>query len=192
MVNHGLSTGGLFLLVGMLYERYHTRMMPDYGGMAARLKLLSLSMIVVCLSSVGMPFLNGFVGEMMVLAGVMDMPCPTCALWLGVIGAAGIVLGAWYLFTMLQKVFFGPLKEPHHDPNHGPVTDLNLRELATLVPVLAACLVIGIRPQPMIDAMKRDVAVVTRISDDARNRAEQSKKLTPTLERILESRDRSR
>src|SRR5207302_2210977 len=72
MINHGLSTGALFLLVGMLYERYHTRMIPDYGGMAARLKLLSLAMVFVCLTSVGLPGLNGFIGEMLVLGGVFE------------------------------------------------------------------------------------------------------------------------
>jgi NADH-quinone oxidoreductase subunit M len=167
MINHGLSTGGLFLLVGLLYERYHTRMMSDYGGLAARLKLLSIAMIFVCLSSVGMPFLNGFVGEMLVLAGVIDLKTSeTSAMVLAVVGAAGIVLGAWYLFTMLQRVFFGPLKEPHHDPNHGPVRDLDARELAIIVPVAAACLFIGIYPRPVLDAMRRDVALVTRIVED--------------------------
>jgi NADH-quinone oxidoreductase subunit M len=162
MINHGLSTGGLFLLVGMLYERYHTRMMGDYGGMAARLKLLAMAMVFVCLSSVGMPFLNGFVGEMLVLAGVVDMRGGD-AMVLAAVGAAGIVLGAWYLFTMLQRVFFGSLKEPHHDPNQGPVGDLDLREIFTLLPVVVACLWIGLYPQPMINAMKSDVALVTKI-----------------------------
>ncbi len=165
MINHGLSTGGLFLLVGMLYDRYHTRMMGDYGGMAAQLKLLALAMVFICLSSVGMPFLNGFVGEMLVLAGLVDMKPRGDGLALAAVGAAGIVLGAWYLFTMLQRVFFGPPKEPHHDPNHGPVGDLDLRELLTLLPIVAACLWIGLYPQPMIDAMKRDVALVTKIAE---------------------------
>src|SRR5260370_40896888 len=112
MINPGLSTGGLFLLVGMLYDRYHMRMMHDYRGMAARLKLLSLAMVFICLSSVGTPLLNGFVGEMLVLAGVMDLKMShTAAIVFGAAGAAGIVLGAWYLFTMLKNVFFGPLKE---------------------------------------------------------------------------------
>lgn len=185
MVNHGLSTGGLFLLVGLLYERYHTRMMGDYGGIAEKLKMLSLAMVFICLSSVGLPFLNGFIGEMMVLAGVMDLSRPTWGLWFAAIGAAGIVLGAWYLFTMLQRVFFGPLHEPHHDPNQGPVTDLNLRELAIMLPVIAACLWIGLNPQSLLDATKRDVAVVSRIADDARARSEQTKRLTPELEKIL-------
>ena len=83
MINHGLSTGGLFLLVGMLYDRYHTRQMADYSGMAARLKLLGAFMVFICLTSVGMPGLNGFVGEMLVLGGVYDMrrrPFPDMAL----------------------------------------------------------------------------------------------------------------
>ncbi|MFL5340471.1 MAG: NuoM family protein [Gemmataceae bacterium] len=172
MINHGLSTGGLFLLVGMLYERYHTRMMGDYGGLGARLKLLSLSMVFICLSSVGMPFLNGFIGEMLILAGVMDLRVSPGWAWaFSIAGAAGLVLGAWYLFTMLKNVFFGPLKEPHHDPNEGPVLDLDLRELATLIPVGLCCLAIGIYPQPMLRSTERDVGVVSRICDQARARA---------------------
>jgi NADH-quinone oxidoreductase subunit M len=170
MINHGLSTGGLFLIVGMLYDRYHTRMMPDYGGMAARLKLLALAMVFVCLTSVGIPFLNGFVGEMLILGGVMDLKVSRGLSWaFGVAGAAGIVLGAWYLFTMLKNVFFGPLKEPHG--GHQPVGDLNLREVAILGPLFALCLLIGIFPQPMLNVIRRDVGVVSKISDDARERA---------------------
>ncbi len=167
MINHGLSTGGLFLLVGMLYERFHTRMMNDYGGVAARLKMLSVAMVFICLSSVGMPFLNGFIGEMLVLAGAIELKSSeSAALALTIVGAAGIVLGAWYLFTMLQRVFFGPLKLPHHDPNQGPIRDLDARELLTLVPVGVACLLIGVYPRPILDSMKRDVALVTRIIAD--------------------------
>ena len=175
MINHGLSTGGLFLIVGMLYERYHTRTIADYGGLGARLKILSLAMVFICLSSVGIPFLNGFIGEMLVLAGVMDRQVSRgWSILFGVSGAAGIVLGAWYLFTMLKNVFFGPLKEPHHDPNDGPVFDLDLRELATLVPVGICCLIIGIYPQPLLDSTKRDIGVVSRICDRARERAANS------------------
>jgi NADH-quinone oxidoreductase subunit M len=169
MINHGLSTGGLFLLVGMLYDRYHTRMMDDYSGVAARLKLLAIAMVIICLSSVGMPFLNGFIGEMLILAGVMDMPIGLGAFILAAVGAAGLVLGAWYLFTMLRRVFFGPLNLPHHDPNQGPVSDLTLRELATIVPVIAACLYIGLYPQPMIATTQRDVALIADIVQTRQN-----------------------
>jgi NADH-quinone oxidoreductase subunit M len=171
MVNHGLSTGGLFLLVGMIYERYHTRMISDYGGMAARLKIYSAFMVFICLTSVGMPGLNGFVGEMLVLAGVYDLR--DLGGWgstFAVVVAIGIVLGAWYLFTMLMNVFFGPLREPEH---HGePITDLNQRELATILLVAIPCLLLGLFPQPVIEATRGDIAVVARIADQAHRRAQ--------------------
>jgi NADH-quinone oxidoreductase subunit M len=168
MVNHGLSTGGLFLLVGMLYERYHTRMIPDYGGMAARLKVLSVFMVFICLTSVGFPGLNGFISEMLVLAGVYQA---TGLSWFTLSIAAGIFLGGWYLFTMLKNVFFGPLREPHHDGHE--VSDLNLRELAAIVPLALLCLGLGLYPKPVLDAARRDVNCVVMIADAARARAAQ-------------------
>src|SRR5262249_31894833 len=139
MINHGLSTGALFLLVGMLYERYHTRRVGDYGGMAARLKLLSVFMVFICLSSVGLPGLNGFVGEFLILAGIYDLKgSPVSGSFLATLGSTGIVLGAWYLFTLLLRVFFGPVKEPeshHTGSEHGPSGDLNGREFAALAPI---------------------------------------------------------
>jgi NADH-quinone oxidoreductase subunit M len=170
MINHGLSTGGLFLLVGMLYDRYHTRQMADYSGMAARLKLLSTFMVFICLTSVGMPGLNGFVGEMLVLAGVYDLyGASVSGYGFAVVLAIGIVLGAWYLFTMLLRVFFGPLREP--DTHHHHVSDLNLRELATIVPIMGLCLLLGVWPQPVLDAARADTGVVARIADQAKHRA---------------------
>ncbi|HEV3145549.1 MAG TPA: NADH-quinone oxidoreductase subunit M [Gemmataceae bacterium] len=171
MINHGLSTGGLFLLVGMLYERYHTRMMKDYGGLAAKLKVLSLFMVFICLSSVGLPFLNGFVGEVLMLAGVFDLRSDAVnGIVFAVAGAAGIVLGAWYLFTMLQRVFFGPLHEPHHGAG-SLIFDLSVRELAAMIPLAVVCLLIGILPQPILNTARRDIEVVARISAAAYDRA---------------------
>jgi NADH-quinone oxidoreductase subunit M len=170
MINHGLSTGGLFLIVGMLYDRYHTRQMADYSGIAARLKLLSAFMVFICLTSVGMPGLNGFVGEMLVLAGVYDLNGPKASgFGFAVVLAIGIVLGAWYLFTMLQRVFFGPLREP--DTHGHQVDDLNGRELATIGPVAILCIVLGVWPQPVIEAIRADVGVVAGIADRAKQRA---------------------
>ncbi len=174
MINHGLSTGALFLLVGMLYERYHTRTIGDYGGMAARLKLFGCFMVFICLTSVGLPGLNGFVGEVLVLWGIYDsrgagVNGPVLAM----VAASGIVLGAWYLFSLLRRVFFGPVKEPHHE-GHAPVADLKVRELAALVPIAAACLFIGLYPQPLLDAAKRDLKVVADTADAARARVENS------------------
>src|SRR5262249_11805719 len=128
MVNHGLSTGALFLLVGMLYERYHTRRLTDYGGMASRLHLLAVFMVFICLWRAGLPGLNGFIGEALVLFGAFNLQgSPVSGPLLAVLAATGIVLGAWYLLTMLQRVFFGPLKEPAH-AEHEPVRDLCFRE----------------------------------------------------------------
>jgi NADH-quinone oxidoreductase subunit M len=174
MINHGLSTGAMFLLVGMLYERYHTRKISDFGGMAARLPLLGAFMVFVCLSSVGLPGLNGFIGEALSLFGVFEQQWLVQKQfpWYAIAGAAGMVLGAWYLFTMLQRVFFGELKEPPvvgHD-SHEPITDLNLREILTVAPIMVLCLAIGVYPQPMLESMKPEVDSVSRIAQMARER----------------------
>lgn len=109
MVNHGLSTGMLFLIVGMVYDRYHTRSLKEMSGLGSQLKLITAFMVFACLSSAGLPGLNGFVGEFLCLAGIWEVR-PLYA----VLAATGVILGAWYLLTMLQKAFFGPLKEPIH------------------------------------------------------------------------------
>ncbi len=178
MINHGLSTGGLFLLVGMLYERYHTRLMADYGGMAARLKLLGVAMMFICLSSAGLPGLNGFWGEVLSLMGIATVheanpvtgKVPAIGPVFTALGATGVVLGAWYLFTMLRRVFFGPVKEPHHE-GREPVRDLNGRELAALVPIGVLCVALGVYPQPFFNAADRELKVVAGIADAARARA---------------------
>lgn len=176
MINHGLSTGALFLLVGMLYERYHTRKISDYGGMARRLPLLGACMVFVCLSSVGLPGLNGFIGEVLSLFGVFQRQYGLGQFPLyAIVGASGMLLGAWYLFTMLRKVFFGPVKEPSlgHD-EHGEIHDLNLREWVTVAPIMVLCVVIGVYPQPMIESAQPDLKIVAEIAQRARERAPQT------------------
>lgn len=150
MINHGLSTGGLFLLVGMIYERYHTRQLADLHGLASRLPLLACAMVFISMASIGLPGLNGFVGEILSIGGMFERHTVYA-----VIGALGLVLGAWYLLTMLQTVLFGPFVEPPHgEPNVG---DMNLREALALAPICVLCLWIGVKPQPLLDTIKPDV-----------------------------------
>ena len=153
MINHGLSTGGLFLLVGMIYDRYHTRQLDDLQGLAARLPLLATTTAFIAMASIGLPGLNGFVGEMLSLAGMFRRH-PLYA----VLGATGVVLGAWYLLNMLQHAFFGPLREPAHGDDD--VGDMNVRESLAIVPICAMCLFLGLAPQPVLNIIRPDVEAV--------------------------------
>jgi NADH-quinone oxidoreductase subunit M len=156
MVNHGLSTGALFLLVGMVYDRYHTRELSELGGLATRLPLLSVCMVFICLASAGLPGLNGFVGELLSLIGMFKANPIYAA-----IGATGVVLGAWYLLDMLRRAFFGPLKEPVSA--HGPILDINMREGLAVVPLMILCLWIGVFPKPLLDTIEDDVRLVVKM-----------------------------
>ena len=156
MVNHGLSTGALFLLVGMVYDRYHTRELSELGGLATRLPLLSVCMVFICMASAGLPGLNGFVGEVLSLIGMFKSN-PVY----GAIGAAGVVLGAWYLLDMLRRAFFGPLKEPASA--HGPILDINMREAVAVMPLMVLCLWIGVFPKPILDTIEDDVRAVVKM-----------------------------
>jgi NADH-quinone oxidoreductase subunit M len=160
MINHGLSTGGLFLLVGMIYERYHTRQLDDLHGLASRLPLLACAMVFISMASIGLPGLNGFIGEILSLGGMFQRHPIYAA-----IGALGLVLGAWYLLSMLQTVLFGPFVEPHH--GEANVGDLNLREALALAPIFVLCLWIGVRPQPLLDTIKPDVDRVAALYENA-------------------------
>jgi NADH-quinone oxidoreductase subunit M len=187
MINHGLSTGGLFLLVGMLYERYHTRKMADYGGMGARLHLLGVFMVFITLSSIGLPGLNGFLGEFLVLAGMYDFDGPQVrGPLLAALGAGGVLLGAWYMLTLIRRVFCGPIKEPHHEGHH-PIADLNGRELAALIPIAVLCLALGVYPKPFFDSVRPEIKVVSSIADRARQRAEPQPAATAQREAIQQA-----
>ena len=163
MINHGLSTGALFCIVGMFYERYHTRQLSELGGLASRMPLLGVAMVFTSFASIGLPGLNGFVGEVLALMGMFKRD-PILAM----IGATGVVLGAWYLLGVLQKAFFGPLQEPHHGDDHEPVADLNAREVLALAPLLTMCLWLGLFPQPVLDLIRPDVESLSRLYRDVR------------------------
>jgi NADH-quinone oxidoreductase subunit M len=142
MVNHGLSTGALFLLVGMIYERRHTRLIADFGGLARILPVFTVCFLVVTLSSIGLPGLNGFVGEFLVLAGTFRVNVP-----LAVVASLGVILAAVYMLWMFQRVMFGQVT---HEANRR-LLDLSPRELATIVPVIVLIVWIGIYPKPFLE-----------------------------------------
>ena len=159
MVNHGLSTGALFLVIGFMYERYHTRDINKIGGLAKVMPWLAFFLVFFTLSSIGLPGLNGFVGEFLVLLGtatsaqVLDGVAPGPLGYGYVIPAAlGIILGAVYMLWMCQRVLFGPLREPPNTPDlsSGLTKDLTRREIAILVPIAVSCLVLGVYPKPML------------------------------------------
>lgn len=146
MINHGLSTGALFLLVGMIYERRHTKLIADYGGIARVMPAFATLYMIVMLSSVGLPGLNGFVGEFLILLGAFQSPYLGSS-WFAVLGATGVILGAVYLLWSYQRVFFGTL---HHEENRN-LKDLNPREYAVLLPILLFIVWIGFFPKTFLD-----------------------------------------
>ena len=141
MINHGISTGALFLLVGMIYERRHTRAIDSYGGIARVVPLFAAILTFVSLSSIGLPGTNGFVGEFLVLLGSFrTYPI------LAVISATGVIFAAAYLLWAIQRILFNPLARPENE--HIP--DLNRRELALLLPLIAVIIWLGVYPAPVL------------------------------------------
>jgi len=151
MLNHGVSTGALFLLFGMLYERRHARLMSDYGGIAKVMPVFTAFFLIVTFSSIAVPGTNGFVGEFLVLLGTFKSTLP---LAFGVVAASCVVLGAAYMLWMVQKVFFGTIT---HQENLG-LKDLSLREVATALPLLALIAMMGLKPQPVLDLLNPSTA----------------------------------
>ena len=148
MVNHGLSTGALFLLVGVVYERRHTRMIADYGGIAGIVPAYTGIFLLVTLSSIGLPGLNGFIGEFLILAGSWRV-FPAAVVFAGL----GIIIGAVYMLWMFQRVFWNPLS---HDENRT-LTDLNLREVLALAPLVVLIVWIGVHPTTFLSPMEAAV-----------------------------------
>jgi NADH-quinone oxidoreductase subunit M len=138
-INHGISTGALFLIVGVLYERRHTRLISEFGGLSTPMPNFAALYMIVSLSSLGLPLLNGFIGEFRILSGVFEVS-KTWAVW----GVLGIVLGAAYLLWLYQRVMFGPVT----NPANTNLPDLNLREYITLVPLILWAFWIGVYPKP--------------------------------------------
>jgi NADH-quinone oxidoreductase subunit M len=153
MLNHGLSTGALFLLVGMIYERRHSRLIDDFGGLWRQLPVFSAILMLVTFSSIGLPGLNGFIGEFLILLGAFSVSPGWTAL-----AATGLILGAVYMLWMFRRVIFGPLVHPENQR----LQDLNGRELLIMAPIIALIIVMGVYPQPFLDRMRPSVDFTLR------------------------------
>src|SRR2546421_518486 len=147
-INHGISTGALFLIVGVLYERRHTRMISEFGGLATPMPNFAAIYLIISLSSLGMPLLNGFIGEFTILQGAFQVS-KAWAAW----GTLGVILGAAYLLWLYQRVMFGSVTNPANE--HLP--DLNLREMVCLVPLIVLAFWIGIYPKPFFSIIEKPV-----------------------------------
>jgi NADH-quinone oxidoreductase subunit M len=152
-INHGISTGALFLIVGVLYERRHTRTISEFGGLATPMPNFAAIYLIISLSSLGMPLLNGFIGEFTILQGAFQVS-KAWAAW----GSLGVVLGAAYLLWLYQRVMFGPVTQFANED----LPDLNLREYATLVPLVILAFWIGIYPKPFFALIEQPVQAIVR------------------------------
>ena len=148
MINHGISTGALFFLVGVIYERRHTRLLSDFGGLAENMPWFAVMLIVATLSSVGLPGTGGFVGEFLILNGVFQAK-PIAA----ICASLGVLLGAVYMLTLCRKILFGPLD----NPENKELKDLNAREFGYLVPLAILAIVMGVFPNAFINKTRPSI-----------------------------------
>jgi NADH-quinone oxidoreductase subunit M len=174
MINHGLSTGALFLLVGIIYERRHTRMIADFGGLSKSMPVFAVFFMVILLSSIGLPGLNGFIGEFTILLGAFHIDLFEASnkvafffknqIW-ATLAVTGIILGAAYMLWLYQRVFFGKLDKPENEK----LEDVKVfgREGWTLIPIVILCLWIGLYPKPFFRVLEEPVKkLVERIQPD--------------------------
>ncbi|HUJ39898.1 MAG TPA: NADH-quinone oxidoreductase subunit M [Candidatus Acidoferrales bacterium] len=167
-LNHGISTGALFLIVGVLYERRHTRMISEFGGLSTPMPNYATIYLIITLSSLGMPLLNGFIGEFLILRGTFEATGfgpgnPINGKLFAAWAVAGIVLGAAYLLWLYQRVMFGKVTNPANEK----LPDLNLREYACLIPLVLAALWIGIYPAPVLKYLEEPAnAIVQRVNPE--------------------------
>jgi len=148
MVSHGISTGALFIIVGMVYERRHTKLIEELGGLSKVMPLLAAFFMLSTLSSIGLPLLNGFIGEFLVLLGAFRFNYVY-----SILGATGLILGAIYMLWAYQRVMFGPLDKPEN----RVLIDINLREIIVLLPLAIMMIVMGIYPKPFLSRMEPTV-----------------------------------
>lgn len=160
MINHGISTGALFLAVGILYERRHTRDISEYGGITKVMPKFAVVFMIVTLSSIGLPLTNGFIGEFLILLGVFESNVTYA-----VLASTGVILGAVYMLWMFQRVMFG---EVTNEKNKN-LPDLNKRELAYMLPLVALVFILGVYPNPVIKRLEPSVKNLVAIVNKAKN-----------------------
>src|SRR5687768_11937152 len=155
MLNHGVSTGALFLFVGFIYERRHTRMISEFGGLATPMPWYATLFVIASLSSIGLPFLNGFVGEFLILTGMWTSTFSRS--WIAtMLAATGVIWAAVYMLWMLQRVLFGEIT----NPENARLRDLNTRELGLILPLMLLMLFMGVYPRPFLDRSKAAVEAI--------------------------------
>ncbi len=157
-INHGISTGALFLLVGVIYDRRHTRLIKEFGGLSKQMPVYAVCFMIVALSSIGLPGMNGFVGEFLILLGIFQVN----GLW-AACATSGVILAACYILWMFQRVMFLELK----NPENMKLKDMNIRELITIVPLLILIFWIGLYPKPFMKTFDASVNnLVSKVSPD--------------------------
>jgi NADH-quinone oxidoreductase subunit M len=162
MINHGISTGALFFLIGMIYERKHSRLIADYGGIARAVPMFAALLTLVSLSSIGLPGTNGFIGEFLVLIGSFRTHP-----YLTIVATTGVIFAAAYLLWAIQRVLFNPLDKPAN----AMLTDLNGRELALMAPLVAAIIWMGVYPKPVLDRMEKSATHFVQTVESRSGRA---------------------
>lgn len=173
MLNHGISTGALFLLVGFIYERRHTRKITDFGGVANVMPVYATIFVFVTMSSIGLPLLNGFVGEYLIMIGMWTSAAVSHPWIATMIAGTGVIFAAVYLLWMVQRVFFGPVT----NPKNKRLQDLSWRELGLIAPLLVLMVYMGVFPKPFL-ARSHDavMAIQQRVMGDAGGSVEKAEK----------------
>ena len=162
MLNHGVTTGALFLLVGFIYERRHTRAISDFGGLSNVMPIYATLFVFTSMSSIGLPFLNGFVGEFLTMIGMWTsnaLPVTNGVNWNYVatmFAGTGVIFAAVYLLWMVQRVFFGKVL----NPNNKTLRDLSLREIGLIAPLLFLMVFMGVYPSPFLNRSRESVVAI--------------------------------
>ena len=181
-LNHGISTGALFLLVGFIYERRHTREISDFGGLANVMPIYSTIFVITTMSSIGLPFLNGFVGEFLIMIGMWTsnaLPAFGGTNWnyiATMLAGTGVIFAAVYLLWMVQRVFFGKIT----NPKNKDLKDLSWRDIGLIAPLLFLMVYMGVYPKPFIEKSRSAVvAIQERVMQQAGGEIEHAGAVKP-------------